>query len=148
MINKALFTSKKGDYETPDDLFAALDREFHFTLDAAASADNAKCAKYYTIEDNALQQDWPGVVWLNPPYGRGIGDWIAKAVEESRKGATVVCLLPARTDTKWFHRYVKPNASEIRFLEGRITFKGTPTAAPFPSVVVVFVPWKQRYTAG
>ena len=125
--------------ETPDDLFARLNAEFHFTLDAAASSLNAKCAKFFTIADDGLSQSWQGhVVWLNPPYSQS-RRWVEKAYLESAMGATVVCLLPSATDTQWWHEYVAKG--EIRFLRGRVQFKGMPSNAPFPSVIVVFWPY-------
>ncbi|KMK75433.1 DNA N-6-adenine-methyltransferase [Alkalihalobacillus pseudalcaliphilus] len=134
-----MFSSATDKWATPPDFFAKLDAEFNFMLDAAADATNAKCARYFTAEDDGLTQDWAGeTVWLNPPYGRGItGKWMRKAYEESRKGATVVCLVPARTDTRWFHDYVL-GKSEIRFVKGRLKFGGSKSGAPFPSIVVIY----------
>ncbi len=108
-MNKELhFSSKSEEWYTPQDLFDRLDSIYHFTLDAAASEENSKCEHYYTKEDDALNKPWQGTVWLNPPYGRGIGEWIKKAYQSASEGATVVCLLPARTDTAAFHRYILP----------------------------------------
>lgn len=125
------------DWETPPEVFEPLDAEFHFTLDVCATAENAKCARYFTEEEDGLKQDWDGVCWMNPPYGREILGWMKKAVEESRKGATVVCLVPSRTDTRWWHEYAM-QADEIRYVKGRIRFVGAKDPAPFPSAVVVF----------
>lgn len=125
------------DWETPPEVFEPLDAEFHFTLDVCATAENAKCARYFTEEEDGLAQDWDGVCWMNPPYGREILGWMKKAVEESRKGATVVCLVPSRTDTRWWHEYAM-QADEIRYVKGRIRFVGAEHPAPFPSSVVVF----------
>lgn len=134
-----MFSSKKDDWETPQDLFDELDKEFHFTLDAASSDLNAKCEKHYTIEDDGLSQSWAGNnVFLNPPYGRTMKEWMRKAYEESqRENTTVVALVPARTDTAWFHDYVYGKA-ELRFLRGRLKFGGCENSAPFPSLVVVY----------
>lgn len=134
-----MFSSEKDDWETPQDLFDELDEEFHFTLDAASSDLNAKCEKHYTIEDDGLSQSWEGNnVFLNPPYGRTMKDWMKKAYEESQeKNTTVVALVPARTDTAWFHDYVYGKA-ELRFLRGRLKFGGCENSAPFPSLVVVY----------
>ena len=134
-----MFSSKKDDWETPQDLFDELDKEFHFTLDAASSDLNAKCEKHYTIEDDGLSQSWEGNnVFLNPPYGRTMKDWMRKAYEESqRENTTVVALVPARTDTAWFHDYVY-GKSELRFLRGRLKFGGCENSAPFPSLIVVY----------
>jgi site-specific DNA-methyltransferase (adenine-specific) len=142
-MNKALLSSKKMDWCTPNDFFTKLNNEFHFTLDAAASKANAKCDSFYTQEDDALSKDWEGeTVFVNPPYGREIGDWVKKAYEESRKPNTVVVMLiPARTDTKYFHEYII-GKSDIRFLKGRLKFEyedgSGAWAAPFPSMVVIF----------
>lgn len=140
-INAGLFSSNEESWSTPADLFAALDAEFGFTLDPCASAGNATCARYFTKDDDGLSQDWDGVVFMNPPYGRTIGQWVAKAYEESRRGATVVCLIPSRTDTAYWHDYVM-RADEVRFIRGRLHFGGeherTAHNAPFPSAVVVF----------
>jgi site-specific DNA-methyltransferase (adenine-specific) len=127
--------AESSEWETPQDLFARLDAEFHFTLDPCATAENAKCARYFTREMDGLAQSWDGeVVFMNPPYGRGMGVWIKKASEAM---ATVACLLPARTDVRWFHDYVYGKA-EIRFLRGRLKFGGAKNSAPFPSMIVVF----------
>ena len=115
--------SDSNEWETPQDLFRAIDAEFHFTLDAAASKQNAKCKAYYDAEADGLKQPWSGSVWCNPPYGRGIADWVKKAYEESKRGVTSVLLTFARTDTKWFHEYVLGKA-EIRFIRGRVKFGG------------------------
>jgi site-specific DNA-methyltransferase (adenine-specific) len=132
-------SSAADEWETPPHLFAELDREFGFTLDAAASATNALCARYYTKADDALSQPWDGVVWVNPPYGKGVtGRWVRKAWEEAQRGATVVCLIPARTDTAYWHDHVL--RGEIRYIRQRLRFSGTRQPAPFPSVVVIFRP--------
>lgn len=136
-MNEVLFSSANGCWETPQDFFDNLDAEFHFTIDVAALPENAKCSNYYTPEDNGLLQPWTGTVWCNPPYGRRVGDWVRKASDEStRNGNTVVMLLPARVDTKWFHDYIYGKA-EVRFVRGRLKFGGSVNAAPFPSMVVV-----------
>lgn len=139
MCNDVMFSSAKDDWETPQDFFDSLNQEFHFSLDAAASDSNAKCPIYFTKSDNALLKNWGGyTVFCNPPYGREIADFVKKSYEESKKPNTsVVMLLPARTDTKWFHEYILGKA-EIRFLRGRLKFVGAVNQAPFPSMVVVF----------
>lgn len=122
---------------TPDDLFAELDAEHHFTIDVAADAGNAKCARFYTVEDDGLQKSWKGeVVWCNPPFSE-VDKWIAKAKAEGDAGAKVVMLLPANTDTRWFHNIVLP-FGDIRYMKGRIRFKHQPHAAPFPTMIVTF----------
>ncbi len=135
------YSSERHDWTTPRDFFENLHREFHFTLDAAASHENALCGRYYTEADDGLSQHWHGVVWVNPPYGRQIGKWIRKAAEESRKGATVVMLIPARTDTAAWHEHIlhRPNV-ETRFVRGRLKFGAATENAPFPCAVVVFRP--------
>lgn len=136
-MNDVLFSSKSVIWETPQDLFDKLNAEFHFDLDVCALPENAKCEKYYTPEDDGLLQPWNGVCWCNPPYGRTIGKWIQKAYETFAGGGTVVMLLPARTDTKWFHEYIY-NKAEIRFIKGRLKFGDSKNAAPFPSMIVIF----------
>lgn len=136
-MNDVLFSSKSVIWETPQDLFDKLNAEFHFDLDVCALPENAKCEKYYTPEDDGLLQPWNGICWCNPPYGRTIGKWIQKAYETFAVGGTVVMLLPARTDTKWFHEYIY-NKAEIRFIKGRLKFGNSKNAAPFPSMIVVF----------
>ena len=123
---------------TPADLFAELDAEFHFETDVCALPSNAKCERYFTPEEDGLAQDWTGVCWMNPPYGRSIGQWVRKAFEAGRGGATVVCLLPSRTDTAWWHDYCM--RGDIRFLRGRLKFERgeCSDSAPFPSAIVVF----------
>ena len=136
-----MFSSKTDLWETPQDLFDKLNNEFQFTLDVCATPENAKCDKFYTEEQDGLKHPWKGTVWCNPPYGRGIGQWVRRALFASVSGSTVVMLLPARTDTKWFHDYIyKRNNVEIRFIRGRLKFGGSKNSAPFPSMVVVFMP--------
>lgn len=117
---ETLFSSKTDLWATPQDFFDKLNDEFHFDLDVCAIPENAKCQRYYTPEQDGLVQEWNGVCWCNPPYGRSIGKWVKKAYENK---STVVCLLPARTDTKWFHDYILGKA-EIRFVRGRLRFGG------------------------
>lgn len=136
MINAGMMSSKSDTWETPPDLFRQIDREFGFTLDVCALPHNAKCNKYFTPEDDGLLQEWNGVCWMNPPYGRTIGKWMKKAYDASKNGATVVCLVPARTCSAWWHDYAMKG--EVRFLRGRVRFVGAPHSAPFPSAVVIF----------
>jgi len=142
-LQRALFRSSREDWETPPDLFNLLDREFRFERDLCASQTNRKCPTFYSRRQDALSKPWSGTCWMNPPYGRAIGAWVRKARQESARGATVVCLLPARTDTRWWHRDVM-RSDTIRFLLGRITFVGARSAAPFPSAVVVFGKARRR----
>jgi len=137
-LNKALLASNREDWETPQELFDDLDREFGFTLDVCATAENAKCAKYYAPFDDGLSRDWTGeVVYCNPPYGRKQDAWVRKCSEYGAGGGVAVMLLPARTDTARFHDLILGKA-EIRFLRGRLKFAGARDYAPFPSMIVVF----------
>lgn len=137
---RAMFsTAIRTDWRTPKDLFRSLNDEFGFTCDVASSDQNHLCDSYFTEQNDAFKYDWDGVCFCNPPYGRAIGRWVAKAASESERGTTVVCLLPARTDTSWFHQYILPVADEIRFICGRLYFDdGTKGRAPFPSMIVVY----------
>lgn len=133
------FSSKSNEWETPQDFFDKLNAEFHFTLDPCCTHENAKCAKHYTEAEDGLKQDWTEeIVFMNPPYGREIKHWVKKARDESAKfrGAVVVALVPARTDTAWWHDYVV--GREIRFIRGRLKFGGHKNSAPFPSAIVIF----------
>lgn len=127
------FSSKTDLWSTPQDLFDKLNAHFAFTTDVCATKDNAKCAHFFTQEADGLAQNWHGVCWMNPPYGREIGKWVKKASESN---AVVVCLVPARTDTAWWHDYCAKG--EVTFLRGRLHFGGHKNPAPFPSAVVVF----------
>lgn len=144
-MNNALLSSKNLSWCTPPEFFAELDHEFHFDLDPAATDKSAKCAKYFTPADDGLEKDWGGYrVFCNPPYGRHIQDWVRKGYEESRKpGTLVVMLIPARTDTSYFHDYIfNGKADEVRFLRGRLKFTdeegNAKDSAPFPSAVIVW----------
>lgn len=134
-INRGMFTSGRDDWETPQDLFDRYNDGFHFTLDVCASKENTKCERYFTKEQDALKQDWTGErCWCNPPYGRSIAGFVKKASESK---ALTVMLIPARTDTKWFHDYIY-NRCPIEFIKGRIRFVGASNTAPFPSMIVIF----------
>jgi phage N-6-adenine-methyltransferase len=140
MITTGLMSSLTDQWSTPQALFDELNNEFGFTLDACASDWNHKVANYYDKAQDALAQSWTGVVWMNPPYGRTIKAWMKKAYESWQGGATVVCLVPARTDTAWWHDYA--SKGEVRFIRGRIKFvdhtgNGT-NSAPFPSAIIVY----------
>ena len=160
------FSNNSNEWETPIALYSELDKEFSFTLDPCAIPENAKCIKYYTKKDNGLSKDWSGErVFMNPPYGKEIKYWVEKAYKESLNGAIVVCLIPARTDTSYWHNFIFPHAYDIRFLRGRIKFKHSgdgfkayyceqlslldeeessiveaveENPAPFPSAIVIF----------
>lgn len=149
-MNQGMFSSEYSGYSTPQVLFDELDREFHFDIDVCATADNAKCERYFTPAMDGLKQPWRGACFCNPPYGRQVQKWVKKARTEADRGATVVCLLPARTDTRWFHEYCAK--AEVRFLRGRVKFErdGKAGPAPFPSMIVVFKPkgvWMRYRTA-
>ena len=133
-MNSVHFSSKTSEWETPQTLFDELDKEFHFDLDVCASGDNWKCINYFNKDMDGLSKQWSKRNWMNPPYGREIGKWVKKASENP----LTVCLLPARTDTKWFHDYILGKA-EIRFIKGRLKFGGHKNSAPFPSMIVIFI---------
>lgn len=142
-MEQALLTSKKQNWETPPEIFDPLNQEFNFTLDPCAEKHTAKCKKYYTVNENGLFQDWSGeTVFVNPPYGRHVKKWVAKCCLEGRKkNTTVVMLIPSRTGTSYFHKIIKPFATEIRFIEGRIKFIADgkrKDPAPFDSMIVIF----------
>lgn len=136
---EVMFSSKTNDWSTPQDFYDKLDNEFGFTLDPCATAKNAKCEKFYTKEQDGLTQNWGGeTVFCNPPYGREISKWVEKCFIESQKPSTkIVMLIPARTDTKYFHDFIYHKA-ELRFIKGRLKFGGSKNSAPFPSMVVIF----------
>lgn len=138
-INKGLFSSAKDDWETPQDFFEEWNKQFHFSVDACANDSNHKCNRYFSKEQNGLEQDWGGeTVWCNPPYGKSIGQWVRKCWTEAQKGKTkVVALLPARTDTRWFHDYVYGKAI-VYFVKGRLKFGNAKHSAPFPSMVCIW----------
>ncbi len=133
---KVHFSSSNNNWATPQDFFDKLNEEFHFELDVCATSENAKCKKYYSPAEDGLNQEWKGICWMNPPYGREIGKWMKKAFESALTGATVVCLVPARTDTAWWFDYSANG--EIRFIKSRLKFGGSKNAAPFPSAIIVF----------
>lgn len=158
MLNRALFSSVKDDWPTPWEFFHNLDLEFDFTLDVCAVPWSAKVWRY-CVPPHALRvwgkttfrrlfpdalvdglaHSWAGErCYMNPPYGREIGPWVEKARREAERGALVVGLLPARTDTAWFHEHVYRAATEIRFLKGRLKFEGAVASAPFPSMIAVW----------
>lgn len=135
MLSKGLLSSNSPEWATPQLFFDELNNEFHFNLDPCCTHDNAKCEKHFTILEDGLNQSWEGYrVFCNPPYGREIWKWVKKAYDSH---TLVVLLLPARTDTKWFHDYIYGKA-EIRFIKGRLHFNDSNVPAPFPSMVVIF----------
>jgi site-specific DNA-methyltransferase (adenine-specific) len=142
MKNDNRVLSKKStssdEWETPQDLFNKLNDQYHFTLDLCATDQNHKCNQYFTKQQDGLKQDWPGVCWCNPPYSN-ISAWVKKAYNEAQKGSTIVMLIPARTDTRWFHEWIyEMYGVEVEFLKGRLKFSGSKWNAPFPSMIVTF----------
>lgn len=138
MMNEGMYSSNTDEWGTPQKLFDELNERFEFDVDVCANAENAKCRRYFSKEEDGLKQDWTQfkTCWMNPPYGRQIGSWIEKAYETSLYGTTVVCLLPSRTDTRWFHDYCVKG--EITFIKGRLKFNDGKVPAPFPSMIVIF----------
>ena len=139
MNTEVMFSSKTDSWATPPAFFRELDEEFHFNLDPCADEFNHKCDRYFTVKEDGLLQDWGGSsVYVNPPYGREIGKWVEKAYRTNQEhGNIVVMLLPARTDTKWFHDFIYHKA-KIRFIRGRLKFGDSKNSAPFPSMVVIY----------
>lgn len=149
MVAPALFSRATDEWATPQEFFDELNAEFGFTLDVCATIHNAKCDIYIDRAADGLKLSWGfsqelrehgdvGAVWMNPPYGRVIGRWVEKARRTAEQGRTVVCLLPARTDTRWWHDHVIGGGAEVRFVRGRLKFGGAKNSAPFPSAVVIF----------
>ena len=139
MSTELMFSSATDNWATPQDFFDKLHAVFNFQTDVCASAENAKCAAFYDLAANGLAQQWRGSCWMNPPYGKTIGDWMRKALQSARdNGATVVCLVPARTDTRWWQD-TAPHG-EVFFVPGRLKFGSSKNSAPFPCAVVVFRP--------
>lgn len=134
MLNEYLYKSDNSKWETPDDLFNALNDHYHFTIDLCADKNNHKLDNYYGEEQDALSKNWEGICWMNPPYGKDISKWVEKAYNS--KGAIVVCLLPVRSDTKWWHKYCMNG--EIKFINKRLKFKNSNNMATFPSALVIF----------
>ena len=137
-LKSVMFSQSTQHWASPDDMFMALDREFGFTLDP--------CPLHATLDAFSFQ--WNGIVYVNPPYGRGIGAWIERGIKFAAQGSTVVFLLPVRTDTRWFHELVLPAKPEIRFIRGRLHFGGAKNAAPFPSMLLIFGTNKQPRETG
>lgn len=135
-VNQNWFNRPKVDYETPPEIFQPLNAEFGFTLDVAANPLNAKCQTFFTELDDALSREWSGICWMNPPFGRGMKQWVKKAFDEWRKGVTVVCLVPARTNTIWWHDYCMKG--EVRFIRGEVKFVGYANGLWMPMAIVIF----------
>jgi len=137
------FSSKTDLWATPQEFFEKYNEVYQFELDVCANSENSKCSKFFSIQDDGLSKTWTGTCWMNPPYGKEIIHWMKKAYESSLQGACVVCLVPARTDTKWWHEYAMKG--DIEFIRGRLKFGGSKNSAPFPSAVVVFHPAKKSF---
>lgn len=135
-VNQSWFKRIKTDYETPDYIFDPLNEEFGFTLDVAATPENAKTKRFFTKEHDGLSQKWEGVCWMNPPFGREMKKWVKKAFDEWQTGCTVVCLLPVRSNTAWWHDYVMKG--EVRFIRGEVKFKGHNNGLWLPMAIIVF----------
>lgn len=140
MNTQLIFSSKTDMWSTPQAFFDKYNEKYLFDLDVCATVENAKCSHFLTEGMNGLHQGWAKMNWCNPPYGRGItGLWVEKAFSESLRGNTTVMLLPARTDTKWFHQFIyQKEGVECEFIKGRLKFGGCKDSAPFPSMVVIF----------
>lgn len=140
---KSMVSSKTNEWATPQPFFDELNNEFKFTLDPCATHENHKCDKYYTFDDNGLSKDWSNeIAFMNPPYGGHTGEWLRKAWQSSLNGATVVCLIVSSTDRSYWHDYIFPYASEIRWIRGRLVFGEVESTAPFASALVIFSPNK------
>ncbi len=133
------FISNTVEWETPPNLFNPLNDEFGFTLDVAATIENAKCEKFWTIQDDGLKMPWNGTCWLNPPYGRDVPKWLERALTESYHGTIIVALVPARTNTKWFHDLCL-KVAEVRFVCGRPKFGDSDHGLPLPLAVIIYRP--------
>lgn len=146
---KIMFSSKSNEWETPMGFYQKLNKQFKFTLDPCCTPETAKCENYYTMEDDGLSKSWKDqVVFVNPPYGN-IKEWVKKAHDESiNNGAVVVMLIPARTDTRYWHEYIMEEADSIYFVKGRLKFGQSQNAAPFPSAVVVFDRRRFKWVGG
>jgi phage N-6-adenine-methyltransferase len=141
---KTMFSSASENWATPRALAAALVKRYGIEIDVCATAENAVVPKFFSKEDDALNLPWRGRCWMNPPYGRTIGQWVMRAAEMNRiYDSKIVCLLPSRTDTKWWHAWIEPvrlgkRPGTVTFIQGRLHFNEAKAGAPFPSVIVVF----------
>lgn len=143
---RTIYMSKSPEWETPQELFDELNKEFHFDLDVASTHENAKCERHFTEEDDGLAQEWSGTVWCNPPYGRQLKDWVKAC--GTYEGGQAVMLIPVRADTSWWHEYIwdNPHTKDIRLIRGRVHFNNSPHGAPFASCVIVFDPKRKGMT--
>jgi phage N-6-adenine-methyltransferase len=139
MNTKLHFSSATIECPTEQAFFDKCNLEYGpFTLDPCSTHENAKCDNHFTIQEDGLSQTWRGKVWMNPPYGRTISYWMEKAYMETLNGNAemVACLVPSRTDTKWWHEYAMKG--EVHFIRGRLKFGEHHNSAPFPSALVIF----------
>ena len=149
-MNRVHFSSENREWETPNSVFSPLQKEFNITLDVCATAENKKTKVFIGKQTNGLKTEWGTLIqkgescWMNPPYGRAIEQWVQKAYNESLEGTTTIALLPARTDTNWFHTFIQDKGFEVRFIKGRIKFVDADSSAPFPSMVVIFKQKKEK----
>ena len=136
-VDQSWFNAKSVEYNTPDNIYDPLHKEFGFTLDVASTDENAKCVNHFTLADDGLKQPWSGVAWMNPPYGRVMQKWIRKAHAESKRGVTVVALIPARTNTVWWHDCIQ-GIAEVRFIRGQVAFKGFDRGLWMPMCIIIW----------
>ena len=145
---QVMFSANSDEWSTPDDLYQKLNAEFNFTLDPCSTDLNNKHMNHFTINDNGLEKSWDGeIVFMNPPYS-AIKQWIQKAYNESKySNATVVALIPSRTDTLYWNEYCMDGdiCKEIRFIKGRLKFGSQKNSAPFPSAIIIFSPPEKLY---
>ena len=141
--NAVMYSSKTDKWATPQYFFDDMNRKYKFEVDVCANKQNAKCSKYYTEKQDGLKQKWEGTCWCNPPYGRTIGLWLEKAYNSSIMGALVVCLVPSRTDTKWWHNWALKG--EVEYLQGRLKFGDSKNSAPFASALITYRPPSTPY---
>ena len=139
-IQKNTFKSNSVEYSTPKEIFEPLQKGFNIVLDVCASGENNKCDIYFSKEQNSLKQDWHkiGNAWMNPPFSRDLKKWVEKAYTEAQKGINVVCLLPVRSNTIWWHKFIIDTKSEVRFLKGEIKFNGMDRGLWLPFAIVIF----------
>lgn len=152
-MNTVVHSSRSHTWETPPAVYADLAAVYPFTLDPCCTPETAKCPTYFTPTDDGLSQPWtPHTCYVNPPYGREMAKWVAKAADEADRGATCVCLIPARTGAAMWHRIIFRRATAVYFVDGWIQFyrDGKPSGinAPFASAVVVFTPTGGPPTVG
>lgn len=137
-IGKNYFKSNSEEYETPPEIFEPLQKEFDLQLDVCATKENTKCDLFFTKEEDGLTKEWDRSFWMNPPFGRNLKKWVQKAYEESQKGVIGVLLLPVRSNTIWWHKYIIDTKAEVRFLKGEIKFVGYERGLWLPFAIIIF----------